>query len=522
MSETTITGSTIIATIKTMSALGHVGQSIGQRVLKDQGVDEINPEQQYPYTLRSKIHEAAHRRFGDDALFAFGFLQMEAMNRGRFAPVLSQLDEFYAKNKNRLVSVDDSVAEQALEEIYLLHNEVTDSLLKKATEGPFKGYGCYSKKVKRLTYEMHAIQAAWLQHQANLRGSVFATLCRHIADSWKVTFVFDASKSTSGDEWSEYVYQVVFERQPTHKSLVEMRSEITSEVKENLLRAVLADSERQAERTENIANKLAKFLPPQIHDALFSGGYDTAITTRRKKLSIFFSDIKNFTSTSEGLQPEDLTKYLNEYFSEMTAIALNSGATIDKYIGDAMMVFFGDPESKGEREDARACVEMALLMQERMKELQMKWRNEGFADPFQVRMGINTGYCNVGNFGSEQRLTYTIIGGEVNVAQRLEANATADGILMSYETFAHVQDLVKVRELESIKMKGINREIKIFSVLSRFEEKMREGGNLDSRNYREPIPSEVEGFNKLEDLVKRVSDLEKRLEYLFKKIEEKI
>ena len=206
----------------------------------------------------------------------------------------------------------------------------------------------------------------------------------------------------------------------------------------------------------------------------------------------------------------------------MTAIALNSGATIDKYIGDAMMVFFGDPESKGEREDARACVEMALLMQERMKELQMKWRNEGFADPFQVRMGINTGYCNVGNFGSEQRLTYTIIGGEVNVAQRLEANATAGGILMSYETFAHVQDLVKVRELESIKMKGINREIKIFSVLSRFEEKMREGGNLDSRNYREPIPSEVEGFNKLEDLVKRVSDLEKRLEYLFKKIEEKI
>ena len=186
---------------------------------------------------------------------------------------------------------------------------------------------------------------------------------------------------------------------------------------------------------------------------------------KRKKLTIFFSDIKNFTSSSEGLQPEDLTKYLNEYFSEMTDIALTYGATIDKYIGDAMMVFFGDPESKGEREDARACIKMALNMQRKIKSLQSKWRNEGFYEPFQIRMGINTGYCNVGNFGSEQRLTYTIIGGEVNIAQRLEAAAPSDGILMSYESYAHAQDLVEVDELNSITMKGINREIKVFSVI---------------------------------------------------------
>ena len=80
-------------------------------------------------------------------------------------------------------------------------------------------------------------------------------------------------------------------------------------------------------------------------------------------------------------------------------------------------------------------------------------------------MGINTGYCNVGNFGSEQRLTYTIIGGEVNIAQRLEAAAPSDGILMSYESYAHAQDLVEVDELNSITMKGINREIKVFSVI---------------------------------------------------------
>ena len=177
------------------------------------------------------------------------------------------------------------------------------------------------------------------------------------------------------------------------------------------------------------------------------GDFNTEITTRRKKLTIFFSDIKNFTAISEKLQPEDLTKYLNEYFSEMTKIALEHGATIDKYIGDAVMLFFGDPTSKGEREDARACVEMSLKMQERMEYLKNKWKNSGFLNPFQIRIGINTGYCNVGNFGSDQRLTYTIIGGEVNIAARLETAGEAGKILMSYETYSHVKDLVEVKEL---------------------------------------------------------------------------
>ena len=157
----------------------------------------------------------------------------------------------------------------------------------------------------------------------------------------------------------------------------------------------------------------------------------------------------------------------------MTNIALEHGATIDKYIGDAVMLFFGDPTSKGEKEDARACVEMSLKMQEKMVDLRKKWKGEGFYNPFEIRVGLNTGYCNVGNFGSSQRLTYTIIGGEVNVAARLEAAGEAGGILMSYETYAHVQDMVEVEEKESVKMKGINREIKVFSVLKRSTSKQR-------------------------------------------------
>ena len=112
-------------------------------------------------------------------------------------------------------------------------------------------------------------------------------------------------------------------------------------------------------------------------------------------------------------------------------------------------------------------------MQERMIVLREKWLNEGFSDPFQIRIGLNTGYCNVGNFGSDQRLTYTIIGGEVNVAARLESAADANGILMSYETYAHAQDMVDVEERQAIKMKGINKEIKILSVVGRKQKNRR-------------------------------------------------
>lgn len=266
----------------------------------------------------------------------------------------------------------------------------------------------------------------------------------------------------------------------TQKTLIENQNKVleltvadrTSELEgiNGDLKAQTLELEQQRSRLEGLSNQLAKYLPPQIHEALFSGKYDTEITTQRKKLTVFFSDIKDFTRTVESLQPEELTEYLNEYFSEMTQIALSYGATIDKYIGDAVMLFFGDPESKGVREDARACVAMALEMQEQMLVLQRRWLERGFKNPFVIRIGINTGFCNVGNFGSEQRLSYTIIGGEVNVAQRLEASCDPGGILISHDTFVQVDDLVQVEERQAVNLKGIDRSIKTYAVKGRREE----------------------------------------------------
>ena len=192
---------------------------------------------------------------------------------------------------------------------------------------------------------------------------------------------------------------------------------------EKLIRGMNQELSEANDFLAGISMKLAKYLSPQIYKSIFSGQKDVAIATERKKLTIFFSDIKDFTTISERLQPEDLTQLLNEYFTEMSAIALRHGATIDKFVGDAILIFFGDPETKGVEEDARACLRMAVDMQQYMEQLNARWRKRGIDLPMQVRIGINTGFCNVGNFGSEDRMAYTIIGAEANIAARLQAIA---------------------------------------------------------------------------------------------------
>ncbi len=214
----------------------------------------------------------------------------------------------------------------------------------------------------------------------------------------------------------------------------------------------------------HLSEQLSKYLSPQIYQSIFSGERDVAINTERKKLTVFFSDIKDFTSTTENMQPEDLTALLNNYLTEMSEIALRYGATIDKYIGDAMLLFFGDPDTKGVKEDAKLCVAMALEMQERMLELAEDWRDQGYERPFQMRIGINTGYCNVGNFGSEVRMDYTIIGGEVNLAARLESITDPGGLTLSQETYSIVKDIVKCEKLEPITVKGIQRPVTPYKV----------------------------------------------------------
>ena len=230
---------------------------------------------------------------------------------------------------------------------------------------------------------------------------------------------------------------------------------------------------------EVLAGKLAKYLSPQVYKSIFSGKQDVKLQTDRKRLSIFFSDIVGFTEMTDRMESESLADLLNDYFNAMAEIALRHGGTIDKFIGDAIMIFFGDPESRGEKEDALACVRMAIEMRERMKTLCHKWEHEWGLKPLRIRCGINTGYCTVGNFGSEDRLDYTIVGGEVNLASRLESSADSGEILISQGTFALVKEVIPCEKKGDIQIRGMAYPVQTYQVIDIVDSRSRDAGALD-------------------------------------------
>ncbi len=230
---------------------------------------------------------------------------------------------------------------------------------------------------------------------------------------------------------------------------------------------VYAKYQIQFQREQSIAlsHKLAKYLSPQVWQSIFTGERDVILETQRKKLVVFFSDIKGFTDLSEEMEPESLTEILNNYFTEMSQIALKYGGTIDKFVGDSIMIFFGDPSSRGAKQDTLACVAMAIEMRKHMKILRQKWQSQGIRTPLRIRMGISTGYVTVGNFGADNRMDYTIIGKEVNLASRLESLADPGEILVSYETFSLIKDTIMCRDKGEITVKGFNKPVPIYQIV---------------------------------------------------------
>ena len=249
--------------------------------------------------------------------------------------------------------------------------------------------------------------------------------------------------------------------------------------KQRLAAEELAKKNREL---EVLSNKLSKYLSPQVYNSIFTGEQEVGLASQRKKLTVFFSDIADFTETTEKMESEDLTALLNQFLTEMSKVALAHGATIDKYDGDRIMVFFGDPGTRGLKEDALVCVKMALAMQKRMRELGEIWLSMGIEAPLRCRMGIHTGYCTVGNFGSEDRMDYTIVGSTVNLASRLEHEAPVGGILISYETYAQVKDEIRCEPRGRVRVKGLAYPIAVHEAMGLLE-------NAESRS--QPLSADL-------------------------------
>ena len=206
--------------------------------------------------------------------------------------------------------------------------------------------------------------------------------------------------------------------------------------------------------------KFESYFSPSILNKIIKTPH--MLDVRQKKvITILFSDIAGFTSWSSLKQPEEIHSTLNEYFQEMATIVFKYDGTIDKYIGDGLMAFFGDPVEHPDH--ALRAVQAAVEMQKKTRELKKKWEQEGRM-AIKIRIGIDTGEAVVGNMGSEKRVNYTAIGAHVNMAQRLESNAPVEGILISGSVYDSVKDKVSVKPVGKIRAKGFENEIEVYEV----------------------------------------------------------
>lgn len=214
-----------------------------------------------------------------------------------------------------------------------------------------------------------------------------------------------------------------------------------------------------------LSDQLSKYLSPQLVGRIMKEERNVEVGADRKRLTIFFSDVVGFTQLSDRIESEELTAILNNYLDQMTTIALKYGGTIDKYIGDAIMIFFGDPESQGIKNDAINCAKMSIEMRDKIRSLVAQWEDAGIAENLQVRMGINTGYCAVGNFGSDYRMDYTVIGSNVNLASRLQTTALPGEIVISSETYLLIKSEIECEKADVITVKGISHPIQTYKII---------------------------------------------------------
>jgi adenylate cyclase len=207
-----------------------------------------------------------------------------------------------------------------------------------------------------------------------------------------------------------------------------------------------------------------KYVPRDLVRQLVRTGREAEVQGETREVSILFSDVAGFTGISEGLDPEALVAHLNRYFDHATNVLLTHGATIDKYIGDAIMAFWGAPRQQQDHAE-RAC-RAALGLRHSLDTLNAEWSAAGHP-PMHTRIGVHTGEVVVGNIGSDERLSYTIIGDAVNLASRIEGINKTYGtwVTASEHTYRRVQDLVVGQALDVVAVKGRREGVLLYSLL---------------------------------------------------------
>lgn len=214
----------------------------------------------------------------------------------------------------------------------------------------------------------------------------------------------------------------------------------------------------------NLRRAFQNYLSPQVMEAILKDPNRVKLGGQRREVTILFSDIRSFTTLTEKLPPQELTQLLQEYFNEMTEEVIASEGVVDKFIGDAIMAFWGAPIDQPDQ--ANRAVKTAINMVKRLKVLQEKWTKEGYP-VLDIGIGINLGVATVGNFGSQQRFDYTVIGDAVNAASRIEGlNKKFDShIIISESTLKQLSMKVDTKDLGRVQVKGKEEMLRVYEVL---------------------------------------------------------
>lgn len=226
---------------------------------------------------------------------------------------------------------------------------------------------------------------------------------------------------------------------------------------------------KERRRNAVIRGMFNQYVNESVVNELLTNPDKLRLGGERKELSIMFTDIAGFTTFSEKKKPEELVSFINEFLSEMSEVVIDTKGTLDKYLGDSIMAFWGAPISMDNH--AYLACKCAVVMQKRLKQLNEKWKARHNFE-INIRTGINTGEVIVGNIGGEKRFDYTVIGDDVNLASRLEgANKNyGTAVMISDKTLALVEDDFIVRELDTIKVKGKNKPTKVYELLGNAKE----------------------------------------------------
>ncbi len=220
----------------------------------------------------------------------------------------------------------------------------------------------------------------------------------------------------------------------------------------------------EAKEKRWVKKAFSHYISKDIMEEILKDPSKLSLGGQSRELTFLFSDIRGFTSYSEKHRPEEVVSILNEYLNEMSAIVFRHDGTLDKYVGDEIVVFFGAPVAQADH--ARRAVCVALEMIAALKILQEKWRSQG-RDILDIGIGINTGWVIVGNMGSMERMNYTAIGDAVNLASRIQGLTRTynNHIIISEFTYALVKDFFSFKPLEAIKVKGKENPVMMYEVL---------------------------------------------------------